>query len=167
MSEFANSTRSKSLRHLSKKLYDQRNIKMWINQLINLQCKARCLPLPFVLMTVECLQTGNPCEHRVWWGGVGETIFWIWTAIPFQQLAVNIAYCTFNILCCNHPFSSDGPSGKPVAGVRLIIMFTHTKEAMFWKHHRNSVYTGIGESILTTNKLHTSPSTLEKMLSTF
>ncbi len=147
---------------------------MQINQLINLQCKARCLPMPFVLMTVECLQTGNPCEYRLWGGGVGETIFRIWTAIPFQQLAVNITYCTFKILYVyNHPFSSDGPSDKPLAGFRLIIMYTHThththtKEAMFWKHQRNSVYTGIGESILTMNKLHTSPSTLKKNIKHF
>ncbi len=56
----ADSTWRKRPQHPSKKLCDQRNIEMLINQLINLQCKAHH-------------QSGNPCEHRVWGGGVGET----------------------------------------------------------------------------------------------
>ncbi len=112
-SEFANSTRSKKPKAIYLKSSMTRGIlKMRINQLINLQCKARCLPLPFVLMTVECLQNWQPMWAQSLMRRGGRDNIWIWTAIPFQQLAVNITYCTFNILCCNHPFSSDGPSGK-------------------------------------------------------
>ncbi len=42
------------------------------NQLINLQYKARHIPLSIALIPVACPQSGNPTEHRVQRGGVGE-----------------------------------------------------------------------------------------------
>ncbi len=82
-SEVADSTRSKNPWHPSKKLYDQRHIKTWINQPINLKCKARRIPslVPFALV--------SSIWQPAWGGGGGRKlkqlspIFWIWTAVPF------------------------------------------------------------------------------------
>ncbi len=60
--EIADSTRPKKPRHPSKKLYGQRHIKMWINQLIILQYEAYHLPLSIALIPVAFPQSGNPRE---------------------------------------------------------------------------------------------------------
>ncbi len=73
-SEIADSTRLKMPRHPSKKLYEQRNIKAWINQLINFLSLA---------------------TH---WGGGGREkqlspIFRIWTSAPISTTS-----CQYYIL---------------------------------------------------------------------
>lgn len=69
--------------HPSKELYDQRNIKTQINQLIILQYKDHYLSLSIALIPLACPQSGNLPEHCVWGGGGGRN---------------NI----FNLDCSNH-----------------------------------------------------------------
>ncbi len=89
----------KKPQHPSKKICDQRHIKTRINQLINLQWKARRLSLLIVLVPVVCPQSGN--LHECWVWGVGSErnyslrYFEFGLQYPFQPLTVNITYCTF------------------------------------------------------------------------
>lgn len=74
-----------------------RHIKTWINHLINLQCKAHCLPLSIALTPVACPQSGNRCEHWVWGGGRNYFLqyFKIRLRYQCQLLVVNNTYSIF------------------------------------------------------------------------
>ncbi len=70
---------SKKPRHPSKKLYDQRLNKTWINQLIILQCNSvRCLPLLIVNCAGSCFVSS--IWQPVWVTSLRRYILHLWSA---------------------------------------------------------------------------------------
>lgn len=134
-SEIANSTRPKKPLHLSKKLYEQGNIKTRINQLISLQCKAHRLPLSISLVYLACPQSGNLSER--WFGGDDSEF---WNAVPISNMSCR--YYNFNThpsddtfimhcenVCCILIAKKNGPS--PL----VQYFYQYLKKTTFWKVH--------------------------------